>query len=177
MNKSNAFDTKFVRSEIKAASDGSFEGLLSPYNVVDQGGDMVMPGAYSKTLSDRGNKRVLLWQHMSDCPIGELTLQDKSDGLYAKGQLLLEIPEAKKAYQLIKSGIVSGLSIGFRSMNDGYTDKGVRQLKEIALFEGSIVTFPMAEEAQISSVKNVEQETQIRAALRDLKAAVVALKN
>lgn len=144
---------KQMRMEIKEISaDGSFEGILSPYNTVDLGNDLVEPGAYTKTLKEHGNTVPLLWQHKSDVPIGELTLEDRPDGLWCKGQLLMSIDEAQKAYALVKARIVKGLSIGYESIKDSVAN-GVRRLKEIRLYEGSVVTFPMNPGALITSVK------------------------
>jgi hypothetical protein len=142
------------RMEIKEISaEGTFEGILSPYTNVDEGGDTVLPGAYTKTLQEQGATRPMLWQHKSDVPIGNLTLDDRTDGLWCKGQLLMELPEAQKAYLLIKAKIVKGLSIGFEAVKENVVN-GIRQLKEIKLYEGSIVTFPMNESALITSVKS-----------------------
>lgn len=142
-----------LRIEIKEITEqGAFEGLLSPYGNVDQGGDVVEPGAYTKTLKERGNKVPLLWQHKTDTPIGELVLEDRPDGLWCKGQLLLTLQSAQTAYALIKARIVKGLSIGFEAVKDS-VEAGVRHLKEIKLYEGSIVTFPMNEMAMIANVK------------------------
>jgi HK97 family phage prohead protease len=132
--------------------DGTFEGILSPYNNVDDGADLVEPGAFTKTLQENGNTVPVLWQHKADCPIGDLTLEDRPDGLWCKGQLLLDIPEAKKAYLLLKAKIVKGLSIGYDAIKAQVID-GVRHLKEIRLWEGSVVTFPMNTLAMVTSVK------------------------
>ncbi len=143
-----------LRMEIKEISaDGSFTGMLSVYNVVDLGKDLVEPGAFTKTIKDHGNEVPMLWQHKPDVPIGTLTLEDGPDALRVKGQLLMELPEAKKAYLLIKARIVRGLSIGFDTVKE-VLDGGIRRLKELRLYEGSIVTFPMNEAAQITSVKH-----------------------
>lgn len=150
---SGAANKRRMNLEIKEVTEaGTFEGLLSPYGNVDDGGDVVERGAYTKTLQEHGNKVPLLWQHKSDSPVGELALEDRQDGLWCKGTLLMELPEARKAYLLMKAGIVKGLSIGFNSVKDA-VEGGVRHLKEIRLYEGSIVTFPMNEQALISSVK------------------------
>lgn len=142
-----------LRLEIKEiAADGSFEGMLSPYGNLDSYGDVVKPGAYTKTLQERGNKVPMLWQHKTDLPIGELTLEDRPDGLWCKGQLLMADTVAQRAYLFIKAKIVKGLSIGFESIKDSI-ENGVRQLSEIKLYEGSIVTFPANESALIASVK------------------------
>ena len=142
-----------MRLEIKEiTAEGSFEGLLSPYGNVDGGNDIVLPGAFTKTLQEQGNTRPLLWQHKPDSPIGDLTLEDRADGLWCKGQLLMALPKAQEAYLLMKAKIVKGLSIGFEALKDSVSN-GVRQLKEIKLYEGSVVTFPMNESALITSVK------------------------
>jgi len=159
---------KELTFELKQAGEGSFEGLLSPFNVVDGGKDVVEPGAYTKTLKDKGNTRPLLWQHRSDTPIGEITLEERTNGLWCKGQLLMALPEAQKAHLLIKHKIIKGLSIGFLSIQDSVVN-GIRHLKEIALFEGSIVTFPMAEQALIVSVKS--REDAIAGLFAELKRA------
>lgn len=156
--------------EVKEISaEGSFEGLLSPYGNVDGGNDVVKAGAFTKTLQEGGNTRPMLWQHKTDVPIGELTLEDRADGLWCKGQLLMALPEAQKAYLLLKARIVKGLSIGFESVKDAISN-GVRTLSEIKLYEGSVVTFPMNESALITSVKGrVETKGDFNEELTELQ--------
>lgn len=150
---------------------GTFEGVLSPYGNVDRGGDVVERGAFQKNIAEKGVVRPLLWQHMTTMPIGDLTLADRADGLYAKGRLLMSLPEAKRAYDLIKAGITTGLSIGFKTMREEFRGS-VRHLKEIALYEGSIVTFPMNELAQITSVKALDPE-RVRKSLEDFRRGIL----
>lgn len=153
MAKNNVLKFKKMRMEIKeVSSDGSFEGLLSPYGNVDAGGDMVETGAFAKTLKEHGNTVPLLWQHKKEYPIGLLTLDDRDDGLYCKGQLEMELSKAQEAYICLKNRIIKGLSIGYTSMKDSI-ENGIRHLKEIRLYEGSVVTFPMNEAAMVTSVK------------------------
>jgi HK97 family phage prohead protease len=144
---------KLLRMAIKSvAQDGSFEGSLAVYNNLDLGGDLIEPGAFTKTIQDHGNEVPLLWQHKTDKPIGKLTLVDGPAALSVKGQLLMDLPDARNAYLLIKAKIVKGLSIGFDTVKDAM-DGATRRLKEVRLWEGSIVTFPMNEQALITSVK------------------------
>jgi HK97 family phage prohead protease len=150
-------ETKYLTVDaMKSVSDeGTFTGILSPYGNIDNGGDIVEKGAFTKTLQVKGGTVPLLWQHKSDTPIGELKLEDRADGLYAKGELLMQLPEAQKAHLLMKKGITRGLSIGFKTIRHEFDNNGVRHLKEVALYEGSVVTFPMNEQAQITSVKSL----------------------
>lgn len=152
---------KAVHFEVKTlGEDGTFEGILSPYGNVDEGGDVVERGAFTKTLQESGSSVPLLWQHKTDNPIGTLELADMADGLYCKGSLVLDlmpngqpmVPDAHKAYALIKARVVRGLSIGFDAMK-APVEGGIRRLKELKLWEGSVVTFPMNLSALITAVK------------------------
>ena len=147
-------DQKDFQFEVKAVTEeGVFSGLAASYNSIDQGDDLIEPGAFTKTLRQDGNTRPLLWQHASDKPIGSITLTDSPEGLRCTGKLLMQIDDAKKAYVLLKNKIVKGLSIGFQSVSDGYVG-AVRHLKEIRLFEVSLVTFPMDQNAIVEAVKH-----------------------
>lgn len=138
---------------LDSAGQGSFEGLLAVYNNVDLGGDLIEPGAFTRTLNS-GRSIPLLWQHDTSQPIGTLSLIDGPDNLRVKGQLLLELPVARDAYALLKAGVIKGLSIGYDVIRDAMDGK-VRRLKELRLWEGSIVTFPMNEAAMVTSVKSI----------------------
>lgn len=147
-----------LRFEIKEVTEqGTFEGLLSPYGNVDHGRDVVERGAYTKTLKERGNKIPMLWSHKTDVPIGELALEDREDGLWCKGRFILDLAAAKEAYICVKNGIATGLSIGFETIKDSIED-GVRHLKEVRLYEGSVVLFPMNDLARIATVKSAGEK-------------------
>lgn len=139
--------------EIKEIDDGGkFTGLASTYGNRDAGGDVVQKGAFDKTIAERGDEVVILWQHDAKMPIGLGKLEDSDKGLLIHGVLDLELSDAKDAYRRLKSKLVKGLSIGFRTMKEDVKD-GVRFLKEIKLYEVSLVTFPMNESAIVTAVK------------------------
>ena len=151
-------------SEIKLASEGdnvgTVTGYASVFNLLDRGGDIVLPGAFKASLAEFKRKKQtipMLWQHSSDAPIGiwDDLLEDEH-GLKVKGSLIMDVPQAVSARALIKGGAISGLSIGFRT-KEAEIDRttGARKLKKIELWEVSLVTFPMLPEAQVSGVKNL----------------------
>jgi HK97 family phage prohead protease len=147
-----------VTQEFKyaVAEDGTFEGLLATYNNVDLGGDSIEPGAFTKSLQENGNVIPLLWQHDSRQPIGSLTVSDTAAGLQVKGEILTDTPVGDYAYKTIKRTPVKGLSIGYDTVKHAW-DGPVRRLKELRLWEGSIVTFPMDTNALIMSVKHAKE--------------------
>lgn len=148
------FEKKELRFELKqVGEDGTFEGLLAAYGNVDLGNDLIEPGAFAKTILENKGQVPLLWQHKPDEPIGMLFLSDAPEGLRVKGVLDLNVQRAREAYSLMKKGIVKGLSIGFDAVKDAI-ENSVRRLKELRLWEGSVVTFPMNLLAVINSVKS-----------------------
>jgi HK97 family phage prohead protease len=82
-------------------------------------------------------------------------LNDTAAGLAIEGQLVLEVGKAKEAYSLLKAKVLRGLSIGYDAIKSDYKD-GVRYLRELKLFEVSLVVMPMNELAQVSAVKTNE---------------------
>lgn len=136
-------------------SDGSIEGYASLFGVVDEGGDVVLPGAYAKSLRDikaRGDKVRMLWQHDPSQPIGIWDeIVEDTKGLWVKGRLLSDIAKGREAIALINAGAMDGLSIGYKTVRAERNSKGERQLLELDLWEISLVTFPMLRGARVAA--------------------------
>jgi uncharacterized protein len=145
-----------VKAVSNTAEDGTFEGLAAVYGNVDLGGDVIEQGAFEKSLKDRADKIPILWQHNSHDPIGIGKLRDSYEGLLIAGELVLESPSARTAYALLKKKAITGLSIGYEVLRDE-VHNGVRVLKELKLWEVSLVTFPMNPAALISAVKSTAE--------------------
>ncbi len=147
---------------VKSVSDsGEFEGYGSVFGVKDSYSDIIVPGAFAKSLAawqEKGRMPALLWQHNMSEPIGIYTeMREDETGLFLKGRLLIDDdPLAKRAHAHMKAGSLSGLSIGY-VLNDYDYDKQKDAfiLKDIDLWEVSLVTFPANDEARISNVKSL----------------------
>lgn len=147
---------KQFKFAVKALTEnGSFEGLASTYGNTDLGGDVVEPGAFAKTLSEKSSVPIL-WSHDIQEPIGIGKLTDSPQGLIVKGELALEVPAGQKAYALLKRGIVQGLSIGYDVVKQRFVGE-IRKLQEVKLWEVSLVVFPMNPESQVTAVKNQDR--------------------
>lgn len=141
--------------------DGTFTGYGSVFGVKDSYDEIVEPGAFVESLNVR--KPALLWQHRSGEPIGVYTeIKEDNIGLYMVGKLALKTQRGAEAYELMKMGAVSGLSIGFQTREDTY-DKvtGIRTLKKLDLWEVSLVTFPANDSARVQRVKTFEEMSSI----------------
>lgn len=106
----------------------------------------------------------LLWQHNHNQPIGEViqaTITDKGIEIVAKiakiaddGKLKERIDEA---WQSIKSGLIKGLSVGFKIKEYSYIENSWGlHIKEWEWWELSIVTIPANADAVITSVKQIK---------------------
>jgi len=144
----------------KAAESGIIQGYASLFGELDNGGDVVVAGAYTaslKALTAAGRNVKMLWQHDPSQPIGvwdEIREDDK--GLFVKGRILSDVAKGKEAAALLSAGAIDGLSIGYRTIKAGRGAKGERLLQELDLWEVSIVTFPMLPTARIDATKAAE---------------------
>ena len=149
----SGLEKKFHRfnDELTLGEDHVIEGYASLFGSVDQGGDVVQPGAYTASLS-AGRKVKMLWQHDPAEPIGIWDeVREDAKGLYVKGRLLEDVARAREAAALTKAGAIDGLSIGYRTVKASKDDRGRRLLNEVELWEVSLVTFPMLPEARVGS--------------------------
>jgi HK97 family phage prohead protease len=141
----------------RAGPEGVFAGYASLFGKVDLGRDLVLPGAFRDSLLKKGAKGIkLLFQHNPDEPIGVWDeLREDARGLFVRGRLLPEVAKARDVLHLMREGALDGLSIGFRTLK-GRTNprSGIRQLASIDLWEISVVTFPMLNEARVAFVKS-----------------------
>lgn len=145
----------------KLAENGVFAGYASVFNVTDNQKDMILSGAFARTLKNRENEIKLLWQHKADEPIGVFTkIKEDKKGLYVEGKLLLDIARAREAYALLKSGAIDGLSIGYNVAESEIDSKtGIRIIRDLDLWEISLVTFPANSHAGVTLVKNETPKT------------------
>jgi HK97 family phage prohead protease len=149
------------------SEDGTFEGLAAVYSNVDDVGDLLEPGSLTKTLN-ASTSRTLLWQHRD--AIGTVELTDTQTAVVAKGKLTLAVQQAQEAYALMKDGAVKGLSIGYETLKADYVGT-VRHLREIKLWEVSLVWAPANPLATITAVKSADL-TRISVALDEFKSAL-----
>lgn len=146
----SGLETKYtaLSALTETGEQGRIKGYASRFGEPDQAGDTVMPGAFTASLERlrRDGRTVkLLWQHDPAQPIGvwSKVLENKT-GLWVTGEVLTDVTKGREAAILMKAGAIDGLSIGYRVIKaEPNTKTGGRLLREIDLWEVSLVTFPM----------------------------------
>ncbi len=172
---SGAPETKFVQlgSQIGLSEENRIVGYASLFGAKDQGGDRVEKGAYAaslKSLQTDGRAVKMLWQHDPSKPIGvwDQVFEDKK-GLFVSGRILDDVQAGAEALSLLKAGAIDGLSIGYRTVQSTKSKDGGRSLKQLDLWEVSLVTFPMLPEARVqSSVGDDGDDAVLARALADV---------
>ncbi len=175
MQAESGLETKFATfGEVLEMQEGSvIEGYASLFGAADQGGDVVEAGAYAGSLgriAGEGIRVKMLWQHDPAVPIGIWDeVREDARGLYVRGRLLTSLEKGREAAELITAGAIDGLSIGYRTVRAERNEKGHRVLKELELWEVSLVTFPMLPSARVAAKSDEVSEEAL--AMRDMAAA------
>ena len=130
-------------------------GYASLFATPDDARDLVVRGAFRRSLSERGASGIrFLWQHDPARPIGvwDRAFED-ARGLRVEGRLLTRTAAGAEAAHLLAGGALDGLSIGFRTRRSVARKPRGRDLFDIDLWEVSIVTFPMLPQARLRLVR------------------------
>jgi len=159
---------KALDFEVKAESDNTFSGFASTPDL-DQGGDIVVKGAFSRTIAQRGGKLKMLWNHKSDAmPIGKYTkVEEREGGLYVEGKVS-DTTAGRDVMTLLRDGAIDSMSIGYIPKEADRREDGVRVIKDLDLLEVSLVNFPMNEKAVVTQVKNQFDVRELEKCLREV---------
>ena len=138
-----AFQTKDIKASV--ADVDMKQGVVilyaSAFNNVDSVGDIVLPGAFTKTIQERKDRIKHLFQHDSWTPIGKpVSMVEDAKGLRIESF----VTESKNGdyRKLYQEGIISEHSIGYNTIKEEKDNEaGVNYLKELLLWEYSAVTW------------------------------------
>lgn len=195
-----------VKFKTDGLAEGEFTGYASVFGNKDSYGDVVVKGAFANTLAEWERKGVpipLLWGHNTADPdfnLGEIvTAEEDEHGLKVHGRLDMESPKSAQTYRLLKSGRVNQMSFAYGIVDGAYIQPegegktwrdAFYELRELELYEVSIVPIGANQETEILAVKSVvgslaakagralsaKNEDAIRGALGQAEEIVTALK-
>lgn len=162
----SGLETKSHTVEVKASAEGIIEAYASTFNGVDSYGDTIRPGAFLKTVAERGptgNRKIkALVNHnaWNGLPVGvPQAMNEDTIGLLTSTKMSAT-QMGRDIYTLAQEGALSELSIGYTPVKFAYADEAQtgysRELQEIKLFEYSFVTIPADERAIITGLKSAD---------------------
>ena len=150
-----------IKAELSIDAAGTITGNAWPFGSADSVGDIITKGAINVAV----DTVPMLFGHDPSDLIGtwsETTQTD--DGLIVKGQLHLDQPRARAVRGLIQGGLVSGLSIGFRTREAKQSGRN-RIISALDLLEISVVRNPSHPRARVTSAKQFNSALAVAAAI------------
>jgi uncharacterized protein len=145
-----------VPLELKAKAGRKFEGYGSIFQNRDLGGDIVVPGAFAKSIARHkaeGTMPLMFWMHdPASVPGLWLDMDEDRLGLKLEGELV-DTTLGRDVNTLLDKKAVRGLSIGYQALDVGWDREGNRLLKQIELHEVSIVSMAMNPLARVEAMK------------------------
>lgn len=170
-------DTQARLPEAVDLGNGMIEAIVSITNMEDNVKDIILPGAYEKSLKTRTPKGV--WHHSWTDPIAKTheikellpgdpllpdTLPDgkpwpaDAGALYVKMEFNLNTDKGRNAYEDVKFfGDSQEWSIGYKvGEGKAYKKNGIRHIEELDLYEYSPVLFGAMSSARTTTVKNAQ---------------------
>lgn len=166
--KKNYFEKTF-QTELKDldVKKGIVEGYFSSWGIVDADGDELMPGAYTKSLNERGpgigeKSRIQhLVQHTSTLPVHRFTdpetLKEDNIGLWFRSKIT-QTTYGKDLLLLYQDGVINEHSVGIQIVKGGQAPEGHNQVTEVILWEGSSVTWGANAATPVTAVKSMNDE-------------------
>lgn len=136
---------KDFRAKVKATGgdsdeleDGQYRALVSVFGVEDSVGDIVMPGAFKKSLADwnaKGDPIPIVWSHDWSDPFSHIghvvKAEETDDGLVITGQLDLENKKAHQVYRLLKGRRVTQHSFAYDVQDGALAERDGRDVYEL----------------------------------------------
>jgi len=161
------FDAGF---EIRKSADGTI-GLSGYAAVFDSPahGEVVKRSAFNRTLAQRDNVRLLVNHDgipLASTKSGTMSLSVDERGLRVDVEALdLSNPTVQELVSAMTRGDIDQMSFAFESLDDSLVD-GMRELREVKLYDVSVVTYPWYEATQVGLTGD-----------RDLDRALVCLRS
>lgn len=173
--KKTEYKTLSFKADEFDEEEGIFSGYAAVFGNVDSGGDVIEPGAFTKTIAEGWERVKILALHNDGwLPIGRpLELREDSNGLFIKAKIS-DTSMGRDIKVLLKDGVLNELSIGYDPVVFDYDETGIRHLREVKLWETSLVTWAMNPQAVVTDYKADETAERAKAmveeAASDLKA-------
>jgi hypothetical protein len=160
--------------------EGVITGYFSVFGNKDSDGDIILPGAFSKTLKENGpesgNHRILyLLQHDPERVLGKPSvLKEDGHGLYFESKIT-PTSYGRDTLKLYEDGVLTEHSIGYRVVkNEPKSD--ANYLQELRLWEGSAVSWGANSEALFVGMKAEDKPELYEKLIKKLEALNHAIK-
>ena len=140
-------------------------GYAAKFGNIDLHGDMIMPGAFTKTIKERGpegkNEIWFLHNHDTSKVNGKPTLlKEDGNGLYFEARIV-DTEAGEDTLKLYEEGLINQHSIGFSTIKESKVEeKGKNtyyEIQEVKLFEISSVLWAANPDTPFLGLKSLDK--------------------
>lgn len=155
----NSTFTKELPKADEAIESIFIEGYAST-NDTDRAGDVIPASVWEEGIVNYLKNPIVLAQHDHDDPIGRVVEHKiKDSGLWIKAR----ISAAAEIFNLVKDGVVTAFSVGFRILDAEYNAAAeVFIVKKLELIEISVVSVPCNQNTLFSLAKSFENAAEYK---------------
>ncbi len=149
------------------------------------------PGAFKKSVKERGDRIPVLWQHNPNTPVGRhRSIKEDKTGLAVDVELIDDGSDGSVLIKRLRGGLPLGMSHGFQTIKDrsaedddpidlsqlpkGVTKNDIRVLTEVRIWETSVVVFPANEAATIDAVREQQQHDLLSTLIESMRAGTLS---
>lgn len=149
---------------------GIVSGYFASFGNKDSDGDIIVKGAFKKTLAEKRDRIQHLFNHNTDALIGrvmEIYEDEKGLGFTSK---MSKTDVGQRALAYYEEGILREHSIGFSVIRyEIDNDAKATKLTELRLYEGSAVTWGANEMTPVTGIKAVDPILKVHDLLEKLQ--------
>lgn len=158
-----------IKASLSVDDAGTITGNAWPFGSPDSAGDLIQKGAFNVAVADLP----ILFSHDPSDLVGTWDeVKQTDEGLIVKGKLHMDRPRARSILAMVKGGLVSGLSIGFKTKASTKQGRN-RVISALDLFEVSLVRNPSHPRARVTSAKSATPAHAIAEAINRATAALM----
>lgn len=168
-------------SNLELRADGDGKTLVGYAAVFDSPSEplpwteFVRRGAFSKTIKDGADVRLLIDHEgvpLARTKSGTLKLAEDETGLRIEASLDDANPDAAKLLSAMRRGDISQMSFAFETVKDAWSDdRRTRELREVRLYDVSVVTYPAYEQTMVQ-LRNKQSDNTDAATLKSPSLAL-----
>lgn len=141
-------------------AEGRIQGYFAVFGNVDSDGDMIMPGAFKKSLQENIGRVKHLLQHNPAQPLSStksgLKIKEDGHGLYFDSTIS-KTSWGKDTLLLYMDGVIDEHSIGYEVVKNQKA-ASYNELLQLKLWEGSTVTWGANETALATGIKSMNKQ-------------------
>lgn len=148
-------------------------GYASKFGNIDSHGDIVVKGAFKRTIDHNAKRVKTLLHHDPVSIVGKPTVMyEDEQGLYTETKVS-DTAMGRDLLTLVADGVIDEMSIGYIPVKEEYSkEAGANLVQEVKLIEYSFVTLASNESARVVGLKGLAAVSEVASSMKRMEKAL-----